>query len=460
MNDYTTTDSAIDKYKLARRYGITSSLAITATAVFMLLFFRYETIKIIEDASKRSTETLTLATEFALNDHFVMFLHVVDQNKDKNLDAIPLEPFTERIIQKMLDNTNVVRLKIYNKTGRVVYSTKREQIGDGQEDNDGFRTAMSGAVKTILVYRDTFNFLDKEVEDANLVQTYTPIRANDTSPVLGVMEIYSDINEYVVASNTTIIILVSITVLLMFFLFSFLLLHVKKSERIIEEQNSVTREKKRLLEFLTAKMITAQEDEKKRIAFALHEDVVQTLSGVKMQLEKYILTLDTLDSEESSKQLSQEIIPILQNAAYKIRSVAIDLRPPSLDDFGLTAAVNSLISECHTTTSGLEIKIENSVDDKTISADLKAIIYRMMKDTLKSICFDERITGSCYLDLHKEDNNLVLIVTLDSEFNMKRDKQSLPQYFNSMQDRSILSGGDFYILSNSKDRIKVKSIWH
>ena len=153
------------------------------------------------------------------------------------------------------------------------------------------------------------------------MQTYVPIRVDDNSPVLGVMEIYYDISGYISHAMRTIIILMLTTLLLMLFLYTFLLMHIKRSERIIEDQNRITREKKVLLEFLTAKMINAQEDEKKRIAFDLHEDVVQTLSGVKMQLEKYVLSLNQQEKVGEVNQLSKEIVPMLQNAAHKIRAV-------------------------------------------------------------------------------------------------------------------------------------------
>ncbi|MCU7846050.1 MAG: hypothetical protein KZQ93_19620 [Candidatus Thiodiazotropha sp. (ex Monitilora ramsayi)] len=447
-------------YRLATSYGIISLIAVAVTAACIFLFFRYQTIQIIEEASQRSNEVLTIATEYALNDHFVMFLNIVNQQKSFNKIEPMLEPMLDRAIKRLLLDTVVVRLKIYDKEGIVAYSTKTSQIGSGQEDNDGFRSALKGRPTTVLIYRDTFNFFDQEVEDENLVQTYVPIRVSRSGEVIGVFEVYSDISDYVSQSNQTIIIVSVIVTVVMMILYSFLLLHIKRAEVIITDQNKETQEKKKMLEYLTAKMINAQEDEKKRIAFELHEDVVQTISGVKMQLERYIYSVEQIEDESSIKQLSKDIVPILQEAAHKIRSVAIDLRPPSLDDFGLRAAINSLISECHTMTTGLAIKVDLAIQEDEMNQEQKTIFYRIFKDTLKKVCFEEQLSGTMNLTLGNFDQQLVLKVDISSDdLDQYGQDGQLPAYFESMQERTILSGGEFTVDQQSGDTITVRSVW-
>ncbi len=446
-------------YRLTSSYGIISFFAVGLTAAAIFLFFRYQTIQVIEEASRRSNEVLTTATEYALNDHFVMFLNFIGQNKEANFNKTAFEPGLDRAIKKLLMNTSVVRMKLYDRDGRVVYSSKESQIGEGQEDNDGFRKALAGSSATVLIYRDTFNFFDKEDEDSNLVQTYVPIRLMTTGEVKGVFEVYSDISDYIHLSDRTIIYVSSIVVLTMFFLYAFLLLHIERSERIINDQNRETRERKKMLEFLTAKMINAQEDEKRRIAFELHEDVVQTIAGVKMQMERYLLSVENRQDDSSIKQVTEDIVPVLQEAAQKIRLVAMDLRPPSLDDFGLRAAVNSLISECHTTTTGMAVRFDLIMREEELSQERKSILYRMLKETLKTLCFEMQMSGSVTFSLNRLDNRLVLKVELVSEQLREKSDNDLPLVFVSMQERTILSGGDFTINHISEERLEGKATW-
>ncbi|MEJ2465667.1 MAG: histidine kinase [Candidatus Thiodiazotropha sp.] len=431
-------------YRLTFRYGLISFVAMALAAACIFLFFRYETIQIIEDAGRRSNEALTVSTEYALNDHFVMFLNYAGSTNEINNKNLVLGPVLTKAIQKLLLNTSVVRIKVYDLEGTVVYSTKASQIGDGQEKNEGFKKALNGEITTVLIYRDSFNLFDRDTEDANLVQTYVPIKLVTTGEVKGVFEVYSDVTDYTHLADRTILLVSIIVLLCMFILYGFLLLHVKRSENIIKAQNKETRERNRMLEYLTAKMINAQEDERRRIAYELHEDVVQTISGVKMQLEQYMSSL-TGQGEEQSIHLdsTKSIVPILQDAAQKIRMVAMDLRPPSLDDFGLRAAINSLISECHTSTSGLEVQFHFRVAETDLTTERKSILYRMLKDALKMLCFKHEARCSVNITLEMSEGQLDLFFEVSGRIDNDMGFDTLPNYLEPVQERTILSGGKF-----------------
>jgi signal transduction histidine kinase len=438
-------DKKETNYRMTRRYGLISFIAMGLAAVCIFLFFRYQTIQVIEDSGRRSNEALTVATEYALNDHFVMYLNFAGQKKSelKNKNAA-LGPVLTKAIEKMLLNTSVVRIKIYDTAGTVVYSTKTSQIGEGQEDNEGYRRALNGETTTVLIYRDSFNIFDQEEEDANLIQTYVPIKLVTTGEIKGVFEVYSDVSDYISLSDRTILLVSIILLLCMFILYGFLLLHVKRSENIIKKQNKETRERNRMLEYLTAKMINAQEDERRRIAYELHEDVVQTISGVKMRLEQYMSTLAVQEDEESVHlDSTRTIVPVLQEAAQKIRKVAMDLRPPSLDDFGLRAAVNSLIAECHTSSSGLNIAFNFRVAETSVTSERKSILYRMLKDTLKALCFIHQVQGEVEITLEMSDGELALYFEISKVSGQEEGFDAIPEYLESVQERTILSGGKF-----------------
>ncbi|MCG8427934.1 MAG: histidine kinase [Chromatiales bacterium] len=447
-------------FRLSKQFAVISFLAIAISAALIFLFFRFETIQIIEETSRNSNESLTIATENALSSHFLAFLKKTDTGNKETINRVALDPLLLDWINKLLRNTNVVRVKIYNRHGRVVYSTKQSQIGNGQEDNEGFQKAMSGVVSTVLIYRDSFNFYDKTTEEDNLVQTYVPIRM-DNFPVEGVFEIYSDVNAQVELSNKITILIWLIVTLVMLFLFAFLLMVIKRSENIIENQNRETRERKKLLEFLSAKMINAQEDEKKRIAFELHEDVVQSISGVKMQLERYILSVDKLgeSGQQEIRQLTKDIIPDLQQAARRIRLVAMDLRPSSLDDFGLSTALNTLISECHTNVHGMAVKLNFLAAENTVSKEQKALVYRIFKEIIGSVCFKRKLKGELCFSLSKPVGRLVLKVLVESDHLRELKEGELPEFLQAMQERTILSGGDFEILTHLEGQIEVNSVW-
>ena len=162
-------------------------------------------------------------------------------------------------IQRLLRDTPITRIKIYDHNGVVVYSTKQSQIGILQSDNPGFVSAINGEAATKLIYRDTLNIFDRETEDANLLQCYIPIRMNDASKPVGVFEIYADVNELVVdTSNIELMVLLVITSV-MAGLYFVLMFYVGRAEKVISEQQRLSMERQKMLEMLSAKMINAQD---------------------------------------------------------------------------------------------------------------------------------------------------------------------------------------------------------
>ena len=81
-----------DNYHLTTRYGVISLIAVAITALCIFLFYRYQTVQVIDDASRRSNEVLSIATEYALNDHFIMFLNFTGQNNIIGSNEIALGP--------------------------------------------------------------------------------------------------------------------------------------------------------------------------------------------------------------------------------------------------------------------------------------------------------------------------------------------------------------------------------
>jgi hypothetical protein len=88
----------------------------------------------------------------------------------------------------------VVKVKVFDLTGRTVFSTDSTQIGDNKSDSSGFLKARSGQVISQLDHRETFQALDSTLQDSHLLSSYIPIDGgNSDSQVVGVFELYTDV---------------------------------------------------------------------------------------------------------------------------------------------------------------------------------------------------------------------------------------------------------------------------
>lgn len=99
--------------------------------------------------------------------------------------------------------------------------------------------------------------------------------------------------------------------------------------------------KNRLLADLSAKVISAQEEERRRVARDLHDDTAQALTSLLVQIR---LLLRTDLSEEARARL-ESLRELVDGALEGARRMALDLRPALLDDLGLLAAVDAYVRD-------------------------------------------------------------------------------------------------------------------
>jgi signal transduction histidine kinase len=133
---------------------------------------------------------------------------------------------------------------------------------------------------------------------------------------------------------------------------------------------------------LLKRLITAQEDERKRVARELHDELGQSLSGLSLHsevLEKFIRSDPKRALEQSS--LNRELIRKTTQQMYEL---ILALRPSALDDLGLTAALRSYAERLFDK-SGIAFKLDSSGLAKRLPAPIETALYRIFQEALSNI---------------------------------------------------------------------------
>jgi signal transduction histidine kinase len=94
------------------------------------------------------------------------------------------------MIRKFARGTDLVRVKIFDARGVVVYATDRDQLGLNKSESAGVINAIKGRTASERVHRDKFSDFDNEIRDRELVSSYVPV--NGSTGVEAVVEIYTD----------------------------------------------------------------------------------------------------------------------------------------------------------------------------------------------------------------------------------------------------------------------------
>jgi len=434
----------IGMYKIFRNFSIASLASILLMAALLTLIYRQVVIKSIVHLGEEINVELAQTALNSVKSQLVDYLVTVGEVEKAGAKIIPINAGLEQAIQRIMTGTQVVRIKIYNRHGIVVFSTKAGQTGIDQRDNAGFVSAIGGKVASKLIYRDDLNPLDQATEEDNLIQTYLPVHQTVTSPVQGVFEIYTDVNPLVAHAQYTQIVIATGVSLLLVLLYLALLAIVRRAEKIIASQQNTIRERTETLEILSAQLLSGQENEKKRIANYLHEDMAQTLSAIKYQVENTCRMVGQKSAEENSRALNT-IVSAIQQAIQQASALAMDLRPPSLDELGIVATVDWYCRQFQVRHPEIRVEQEITLKETDVSHALKIILYRVIQETLDNLV---KHAQANYIRISLDKNDDSIVLAIEDSGRLYQPGETAAQnteekriWFYAIEERAVLSGG-------------------
>jgi two-component system, NarL family, sensor histidine kinase UhpB len=139
--------------------------------------------------------------------------------------------------------------------------------------------------------------------------------------------------------------------------------------------------------------LTAQEEERRRIARNLHDEIGQTLTAVLLQLDR----LGKRVQPELSSELD-ETVETVRGSLEEVRRMARELRPGVLDDFGLVHALLEL-STVLAARVGLRIERRIAPSLPSLSPETELVIYRVAQESLTNVA---RHSGAGRVELRLE----------------------------------------------------------
>jgi signal transduction histidine kinase len=448
-------------FALTRRFGLVSLAAILITTGALAALSRELSIRaVVAFGQQENVNVAQVALETMLPE-LAEYLRTKEA-ASAQVTIADVPPRLRTLVEETVRNTSVERIKIYNRNGILLYSTMEHEIGTNDSANPRFRQSIGGTVSSRLLYRDAFNIFGAVSDDDNLIETYVPVRKPDSAGPIGVFEIYTDANSIVRAMSQTGLLILAGIVLIMVALYAFLFFVVRQAEKIIADQRHTILERSRTLEILSARMLHAEEEERGRIARELHEEIAQTLSAAKIKVDALAQTAAQLQSMSGTTRNS-EILPLLQSAIEEVRDIAMDMRPPSLDEFGLLATTRSLCRETAQLRGQGAITADLALSEEDIPDPLKSIIFRITQQTLKRLAQipdvgDIRIALKRDEELHLTiDFSLASAETVNDERSLPPVEEERPT--EDFRERAVLSGGSFSAAYTDTGRFQYQATW-
>lgn len=157
--------------------------------------------------------------------------------------------------------------------------------------------------------------------------------------------------------------------------------HSARLERRLREQRAREEQTASDLQRLSARLLHAQEDEQRRIARELHDEVGQMLSAVKMELT---VASRRLDRAGSADDLLADALSSVDSALRTVRDMSRLLHPSALDDLGLVAALESQLSDFRRRHS-IAVDFVHEGFDVRRGEEIERAVYRIVQEALTNV---------------------------------------------------------------------------
>ena len=222
-----------------------------------------------------------------------------------------------------------------------------------------------------------------------------------------------------------------------------------KLTRFLADQAAVGIENIRSREHLrrlSLKVLSAQEDERKRISHELHDATGQALLALKLHLE---MLAEQIPSEmKSQREEISEAHAIAIQAIEEIRRLVADLRPPKLDDLGLLPTLRGVIKD-FSRKFRIETRLKKVKLYRRLPSDLETALYRIFQEALTNAAKHAKAT-EISISLERVEHRVIATIADNGiGFDPAALSRKRGRRFGlaGIQERVDLMGGSFKIVS-------------
>ncbi|MBP0049389.1 cache domain-containing protein [Marinobacterium sp. AK62] len=246
-----------------------------------------------------------------------------------------------------------------------------------------------------------------------------------------VAKIREQVNRNIRNTFFTVVVIMSVAVLLVVLLGIAINLH---ENRLADSR----------LRLLAHRSILANVADRRRFSRELHDGINQLMVSVLYRIE--LAQRKLRNHDQSGLEDLEQGYGVLNEAIQEVRRISHDLRPTLLDDLGLKAALDGLLSRFSERT-GIRLKIDMRLPDIPLPEDVEITLYRLVQEGLTNV---EKHADASWLNLGLwRQGNVVWLRLQDNGRGF--DTEVLERFegigLRNMRERVELLGGEFKLIS-------------
>lgn len=312
----------------------------------------------------------------------------------------------DRVVNERVLGERIVRVKLWDRTGRIVYSDEPRLIGSRYPLDASRRAVLrTGATRAGLsdLAGPEHRF---ERGQGRLYEVALPVRSADGT--LLVFETFQRRSAVVAAGRR---IWLPFAALLVGSLVLLWLVQVPLAARLGRRLRRTQEERASLLEHA----VEASADERRRVAADLHDGPVQDLAGISYSLSAAAAT----ESVPATRATLEEAAAGTREAMRRLRTLLVEIHPPSLRASGLEAALEDLLARLTARDIETALEIGPGLD---LGEDEERLVYRVAAEALRNV---ERHAQASRVEVSlRGDRETVLLEVRDDGVGFSAEERS------------------------------------
>lgn len=220
---------------------------------------------------------------------------------------------------------------------------------------------------------------------------------------------------------------------------------ITERRRVEEERNqtlAVLRRTDQQRQDLLARLVDAQEEERRRIAADVHDDSVQIMAAAAIRLERLAAQL----TDPAQVRMLNELLDTVRHSITRLRTLLFELTPTILDHEGLAAAIRAKLEEL-SEEMDLQYEIENKLRVEPAEHP-RVITYRIISEVLANI---RKHSEASKVDVSLKPSESGLLVKVTDNGKGFEDIPGSPGRhlgMSSIRERAQVSGGWSRVVSS------------
>ncbi len=213
-------------------------------------------------------------------------------------------------------------------------------------------------------------------------------------------------------------------------------------EEHVFQRTAELKQSRDLLQQFSNHLQNVLEEERKKISREIHDELGQALTGLKMDLRQISKQLSP--EQEAIQQRIAASLQLIDQTIVTMRRISSDLRPGILDDLGLVAAVDWLVSNFQTR-SNVQVELEVDPPDLEVPRELHTGLFRIIQEALTNVMRHSQAT-QVWIEIKSQPEQLSIKIRDNGRgFDSSILGQTRSLGLIGMRERALLIDGEVKI---------------